>query len=196
VLEYVAGECWSRAMACSAAGIERIGTRLRELHALPVPNGLPEVDPRRAISAHLERTAAAPGPVPRAALAARAHDALRGYAARVRAFCHHDVHHLNVVDAGRLVLVDWEYAGAGDPAMDLAAFAAYHDLDGASRTRLLAAYGPGVTRAELDRACDVFDCLQALWHDAAGTWAALPEESRVALAGRLTGDRTAAMDSR
>jgi thiamine kinase-like enzyme len=217
VLEYVRGHVWSRATARSSEGAERIGAWLRELHAVPVPAGLPHVDPRTAIPGYLARPVEAAGPVPRAALAQRAADALRGYAPRARAFCHHDVHHLNVVDAGvtlapaddhaaadrtpivsagRLLLLDWEYAGAGDPAMDLAAFVSYHDLDDLARERLLAAYGPAVTRRELDRACDVFDCLQALWHDAAGSWDRLHDETRQTLVGRLTGRRTMRMDSR
>jgi hypothetical protein len=175
------------------------------------------VDPRTTIPWYLARPFAAKGPVPRATLVHRAGEALRGYAPRARAFCHHDVHHLNVVElstvvaataddadgsrapvvpAGRLLLLDWEYAGAGDPAMDLAAYAAYHDLDDLARESLLAAYGPAVTRDELDRACEVFDCLQALWHDAAGSWGRLEADARHALVGRLTGSRTTRMDSR
>jgi aminoglycoside phosphotransferase (APT) family kinase protein len=217
VLEYVRGDVWSRTTARSREGAERIGAWLRELHSVPVPADLPLVDPRQAIPGYLARPFTAPGPVPRATLAHRAAEVLQDYAPRARAFCHHDVHHLNVVDtdlalapaddhagadrtqpgaAGRLVLLDWEYAGAGDPAMDLAAYAAYHDLDDLARERLLAAYGPAVTRAELDRACEVFDCLQALWHDAAGSWDRLHPEARQALVARLTGRRTTPMDSR
>jgi aminoglycoside phosphotransferase (APT) family kinase protein len=196
VLEYVAGAVWSRATARSPEGIDRIGRRLRQLHALPAPAGLPLVDPRVLIPRYLAASVGPAGPVPRALLAERAHGALRGYVPRARAFCHHDVHHRNVVERDRLVLLDWEYAGTGDPAMDLAAFASYHDLDDESRTRLLTAYGPDVTRAELDGACGVFDCLQALWHDAAGTWNMLAAESRDALVARVTGIRTTPMDSR
>lgn len=195
VLEYVAGTVWSRTTPRSAAGIERIGAAFRRLHSLPVPAALPEVDARDAIRRYLGAPVGVPGPVPREVLAERTAAALAGYAPRGRAFCHHDVHHRNVVEADRLVLLDWEYAGAGDPALDLAAFAAYHDLDAVARARLRAAYGPGVTDEELDRALHVFDCLQALWHDAAGTWSALAAEARDALAARLTGARTAPMDS-
>jgi aminoglycoside phosphotransferase (APT) family kinase protein len=217
VLEYVAGTVWSRAMARSYEGAERVGAWLRELHAVPVPAGLPDVDPRTTIPGYLARPFAVAGPVPRATLARRAGEALRGYVPGGRAFCHHDVHHLNVVasngfstasadradesgdaivPAGRLLLLDWEYAGAGDPAMDLAAYVGYHDLDGPARECLLAAYGPAVTRDQLYRACEVFDCLQALWHDAAGSWDRLEDDARHALVGRLSGSRTTRMDSR
>ncbi len=47
--------------------------------------------------------------------------------------CHHDLHHLNLVDLGdALIALDWEYAGPGDPAADLAACIGYHDLDSAA----------------------------------------------------------------
>jgi thiamine kinase len=217
VLEYVPGVAWSRATARSGEGVARIGAWLRELHSGPVPAGLPAVDPRTTIPGYLGRPFAAAGPVPRATLVQRAGEALRGYVPRARAFCHHDVHHLNVVEtgaavaptadcaaagripggaAGRLLLLDWEYAGAGDPALDLAGYAVYHDLDDHARANLLSAYGPAVTPAELDRACEVFDCLQALWHDAAGSWDRLDAEPRRALVGRLTRRRTTRMDSR
>jgi thiamine kinase-like enzyme len=38
-------------------------------------------------------------------------------------------------------LVDWEYAGLGDPAFDLANFAVNNDLDEEGDRALLAAYG-------------------------------------------------------
>ncbi len=194
VLEHVAGTVWSRATARSAEGIDRIGAVFRELHSLAAPAGLPAVDARESIRRYL--AVGVPGPVPRATLADRAAAAVACYAPRLHAFCHHDVHHRNVVAADRLVLLDWEYAGVGDPALDLAAFAAYHDLEAAARARLRAAYGPGVGHAELERALCVFDCLQALWHDAAGTWHALAPGSRDALVARVTGPRKAPVDSR
>ena len=45
-------------------------------------------------------------------------------AARPAGFAHNDVHAGNLIDDGeRLWLVDWEYAGAGDPLLDLASLA-------------------------------------------------------------------------
>src|SRR5262249_12101166 len=43
----------------------------------------------------------------------------------------------------RLWIVDWEYAGMGDPAFDLANFAVNNGLDEAGDEALLAAYGGG-----------------------------------------------------
>lgn len=189
VLRYVPGHAWSRDEARAAAGLARLGARVRELHALPLPAALPALDVAAAISHHLDRTPDVAGPIPRAQLAARARAALAAYVPAGRAFCHHDLHHLNVIGGGgRLTFLDWEYAAVGDPALDLAAWASYHDLDAPARGALREAYGTTgpVSAAALERACAVFDCLEALWHDAAGTWSRVEPAHRSALIGRLT----------
>ncbi|MBA2293873.1 MAG: phosphotransferase [Actinobacteria bacterium] len=64
--------------------------------------------------------------------------------------CHNDLLTANFVDDGeRLWLVDWEYAGMGDPFFDLANFAANHELDPGQRAALLAAYIGGPADADL-----------------------------------------------
>jgi aminoglycoside phosphotransferase (APT) family kinase protein len=57
--------------------------------------------------------------------------------------CHNDLLPANFVNGERLWLVDWEYAGMGDPAFDLANFAVSNDLDEDGDRELLAAYGGG-----------------------------------------------------
>jgi thiamine kinase-like enzyme len=48
----------------------------------------------------------------------------------------------NFIDDGvRLWLVDWEYAGMGDPFFDLGNFAVNHELAEEGENALLAAYG-------------------------------------------------------
>ena len=52
--------------------------------------------------------------------------------------CHNDLLNANFIDDGeRLVIVDWEYAGMGDPFFDLANFSINHELDadGSARAR-------------------------------------------------------------
>ena len=46
--------------------------------------------------------------------------------------CHNDVHHLNIVDGASLRLIDWEYAGVGEPLFDLASLCVYHRYEGRS----------------------------------------------------------------
>jgi thiamine kinase-like enzyme len=55
--------------------------------------------------------------------------------------CHNDLLNANFIDDGeRLRIVDWEYAGMGDPFFDLANFAVNHGLDEAGERALLEAY--------------------------------------------------------
>jgi thiamine kinase-like enzyme len=55
--------------------------------------------------------------------------------------CHNDLLNANFIDDGeRLRIVDWEYAGMGDPFFDLANFSVNHELDEAGNEELLRAY--------------------------------------------------------
>jgi len=58
--------------------------------------------------------------------------------------CHNDLLAANFVHGGeRVWIVDWEYAGMGDPAFDLANFAVNNGLGEAGDDALLEAYGGG-----------------------------------------------------
>ena len=58
--------------------------------------------------------------------------------------CHNDLLAANFIHGGeRLWIVDWEYAGMGDPAFDLANFAVSNGLDEEGDRLLLGAYGDG-----------------------------------------------------
>jgi thiamine kinase-like enzyme len=57
--------------------------------------------------------------------------------------CHNDLLAGNVIrarDDGRLMIVDWEYAGMGDPRFDLGNLSINNDFDDAADERLLSAY--------------------------------------------------------
>jgi len=58
--------------------------------------------------------------------------------------CHNDLLNANFIDDGtRIRIVDWEYAGMGDPFFDLGNFSINHELGGDEDAALLAAYdGP------------------------------------------------------
>jgi len=185
VTERIPGRTWLRADARSALGIERLGARLKALHDAPPPRGVRRVDICDAVAHYLELRELPAGPVGREVLADLVRWALGGYRPLRAALCHHDLHHLNIIDAGTLMFVDWEYAGVGDPLIDLAAVACYHDFDESQRAALLAAYAGGVDAAAFSDACLIFDCLHALWLDAAGGWKSLEPARREALLARL-----------
>ena len=57
--------------------------------------------------------------------------------------CHNDFLPGNLIDDGhRMRIVDWEYAGMGDPFFDLGNFSINNDLDEAEDVAFLAAYHP------------------------------------------------------
>jgi thiamine kinase-like enzyme len=76
------------------------------------------------------------------------------------------VHHLNIVDAGELRLIDWEYAGIGEPMFDLASVCVYQRYDERRRHQLLSAYPGGSEAAayqRLEMACWLFEYVRELW---------------------------------
>jgi thiamine kinase-like enzyme len=77
--------------------------------------------------------------------------------------CHNDLLAANFIDDGeRLWIVDWEYAGMGDPYFDLANFAVNNGLDGEGESALLESYGGGDARA-LTLMRFMSDFREAMW---------------------------------
>ena len=77
--------------------------------------------------------------------------------------CHNDLLAGNFIDDGeRIWIVDWEYAGMGDPFFDLANFAVNNGLDEDGERALLEAYGSTDTRA-LTLMRFMSDFREAMW---------------------------------
>src|SRR5438132_535591 len=67
-------------------------------------------------------------------------------------FCHNDLLNANFIDDGASIrIVDWEYAGMGDPFFDLGNFAVNHELDPAGERALLQAYTGEARESDLAR---------------------------------------------
>jgi len=87
--------------------------------------------------------------------------------------CHNDLYHLNVVDSAdrALCLLDWEYAGLGDPYFDLAAVCCYHSYDEPLQRQLLREYAQDLadggsgdrSHARLQAMGELFDYIGILW---------------------------------
>ena len=157
VTRYIDGPVLSYEDARAPAMLARIGAWFARLHALSPPHGFAAIDIGARADGYLQSPG---GQLPAAFL----QEIGRGLAARRRATpppkrlaaCHHDLHHLNLVDQGdALIALDWEYAGPGDPAADLAACICYHDLDQKQLGALLGGYGGGsqALRASLAPLC-------------------------------------------
>ena len=121
--------------------LRRVARALRAFHQGPPLPG--RFDALEVVEAYRD-TAVERGAVLPAAFAA-AHELARRIAA-LRAEqpprpCHNDLLNANFIDDGeRLVIVDWEYAGMGDPFFDLANFSTNHDLTEDDDRTLLRAY--------------------------------------------------------
>jgi aminoglycoside phosphotransferase (APT) family kinase protein len=169
--------------------LRRIGGWMARLHALAPPAGIATVDFGERAAGLLAR-----------AEAGRADDFVVGLQhelARRRAAlppperlcpCHHDLHRRNLFDDGeRILAVDWEYAGPGDPAADLAACAAYAGITASGSEALLSGYGATpALRARAAALGWIFDCLWYGWNEAAARDGIAPDERLQArLAARL-----------
>ncbi len=84
--------------------------------------------------------------------------------------CHDDLLAANIIraaDGDRLMIVDWEYAGMGDPRFDLGNLAVNNNFDDADEVRLLAAYygeqPSDARRAQLKLMRALSDAREAAW---------------------------------
>lgn len=150
--------------ARSADYLRRIAIRLRQIHDLPAIDG--GFDPYADIERWLELSTARG--VPRS----RRLDAVLRRVERVRlermlaldaaVLCHNDSYYLNVLDDdSTLWLIDWEYAGMGDPMYDLAANG--FELTSAGKDTLLSAYF-GESNDDLRRTLDDMITVFLAWN--------------------------------
>ena len=135
--------------------IDRAAAMLRRLHSLPAPTGLHTFRPtemaRSYIDAAFRDAAFGPTGTPHEDA-----DELRRWSTEFRhlaqayeaafkptALCHNDLVAANILDDGRLWLVDFEFAVRADPILDLAGLAGLNGFGQAHCRRLLDAYhGP------------------------------------------------------
>ncbi|HEX9707239.1 MAG TPA: phosphotransferase [Steroidobacteraceae bacterium] len=168
VTRHASGSVPSRSDMRESPMLGRVGAWISGLHALAPPPGLPAVDFGERAAGYLALLQSRSG---RAGVGSIARELERRRAAlqppaRLTA-CHHDLHHRNFVDSGdALIAVDWEYAGPGDPAADLACCIGYHDLDAARVGLLLEGYGSvsAALCARIDALGWIFDCLWFGWN--------------------------------
>ena len=187
VSQHVAGRVPAATEFGDARLLRRVGAWVAALHSLPVPPGLAVVDFGERAAGYLARVLASGASTFAAGLAReleRRRAALPGPAKL--AACHHDLHHRNfIADDVRLLAVDWEYAGPGDPAADLASCIGYHALDDAAADALLEGYGrpDPALRTRIAALGWIFDCLWFSWNAAAKLAGLAPdpaEQSRLA----------------
>jgi thiamine kinase-like enzyme len=135
VTRYVGG-------AVGKVDVGLVGAALRRLHDGPALPG--RFDSFRVVDAYREIADEHGVAVPSAYARAKeiADEIERRRSGTTFRPCHNDLLSANFIDDGtRLWLVDWEYAGMGDPFFDLGNFAVNNELDEDGENALLAAYG-------------------------------------------------------
>ena len=155
------------------ATIDRVAWSLRRIHDGPAIPGL--FVPLRIVEAYralaLARSVAIPPEYElAAAIGRRIELACLANPVELRP-CHNDLLNANFIDDGeRIRIVDWEYAGMGDPFFDLGNFSINHELTPDQDQRLLEAYDAGgqwsdrparIARLTLMRT--VSDFREAMW---------------------------------
>ena len=80
--------------------------------------------------------------------------------------CHNDLLNANFLDDGQIRILDWEYAGMGDPVFDLANFSVHHEFSDDQDRWLLEFYFGGVTAenwARIKLLKVISDFREAMW---------------------------------
>lgn len=143
--EYAEGTVWNQGTLSRNDELRRLARTLRRVHKLPRCGRAYD-----ALGAARHYHAAIRGADARAA--AGHLDTIASIAApEPSCCCHNDVVAENIVDAGGLKLLDWEYAADNDPLFDLAIVVAHHELSSSQALLLLDAYFDGDGAGRIDR---------------------------------------------
>jgi thiamine kinase-like enzyme len=169
VTRFIEGSPVSDEAVHQPATIARVAASLRRIHDGPPIPGL--FVPLRIVEAYRALAVARGVPIPpeyelASALARRIELACLSNPVELRP-CHNDLLNANFIDDGeRIRIVDWEYAGMGDPFFDLGNFSINHELTPDEDAHLLSFYGD-ISRidhlARLTLMRIVSDFREAMW---------------------------------
>jgi thiamine kinase-like enzyme len=169
VTRFIEGSPVSDAAVHEATTQRRVGESLRRIHDGPPIPGL--FIPFRIVEAYRALAAARGVPIPpeyelAQSLARRVELACLSNPLEMRP-CHNDLLNANFIDDGtRIRIVDWEYAGMGDPFFDLGNFSVNHGLAPEEDAEVLRAYDGTVERDRLARLTimrTMSDFREAMW---------------------------------
>lgn len=158
--EYVSGHVWEGSSFEQDGNIERLAAQLQRLHTLPLTGR--SFDSKVAAGRYVAGIETAETDL--VAHCMQVIDRFR--LPHNLCCCHNDLVAANIIDAERLVFLDWEYACDNDPMFDLATIVEHHALDEAIAFRLLDAYfgGDGKRwRGKLVEQQELYRALCWLW---------------------------------
>jgi thiamine kinase-like enzyme len=169
VTRFIVGEPVSAEAVHRPETLRRVADSLRRIHDGPAIPGL--FVPLRIVEAYralaIARGVSIPPEYDRATDAARRIErALLADPLEPRP-CHNDLLNANFIDDGhRIRIIDWEYAGMGDPFFDLGNFSINHELEPEEDELLLTAYDGSIEPRRLARLTlmrVVSDFREAMW---------------------------------
>jgi thiamine kinase-like enzyme len=169
VTRFIEGSPVSDEAVHQAATQRRVGESLRRIHDGPPIPGL--FIPFRIVEAYRLLAAARGVPIP------PEYEVAESFARRIELACltnpiemrpcHNDLLNANFIDDGtRIRIVDWEYAGMGDPFFDLGNFSVNHGLTPDEDVEVLRAYEGEVRPDRLARLTlmrTMSDFREAMW---------------------------------
>lgn len=162
VTQFIPGRNWTAQEMHEPGNLRRLAALVRKLHHI-TPVG-PHLSLRAAVTGYAEQLASGEA----AELANEAETLLRRLADErmPNCLCHNDAIPANIIEGGRLWLIDWEYAAIGDPFFELAVVAEHSEFDDALAEKLLSAYVGSVTddhRRRLHRQRALYLRVWLLW---------------------------------
>jgi len=161
ITSFIEGRTLSHEEPVADADLDLVAEALRRVHAHPAPNDLNPFDPVAICRGNLAGLPQDAMPPARRRLLETLLD--RAPPLAPRCLIHADLIPENFIIAERRAfIVDWEYAGRGDPAVDLAQVIVLFALDDRQAARLLDRHG-GVSMAAARALRPVLAVREALW---------------------------------
>jgi len=159
VTRYQPGRVWTRTELTNPDRLGQLASALRRLHAAPVSA------PPLRLASRLARYAELSGQPGAEAECCRAQELLDGLCPSSDVVCHNDPVVGNIVGSATAMLIDWEYAGAGDRHFDLAAVLEHHRLSPRAERAFVLHYGKSgdVDVALLRRWREIYRLTASLW---------------------------------